>query len=400
MYRIIKVMLLVAWWVGIAGAEGKEPSAAALCAQARALLNPPPGKQRDRNGAIECLRQAVAQGSAEASGMLGRLLLDFCYYTYDREEGLALLRAADSADYKKNSRLIETQLTPPEPFRKSTTDVYFDVSFSRYDEETELATISPRRGSLSGGYGDELSMLYDYAELRSMPQEELKEHADGGNACAGILWAQRELQELTEHYRLSAYPEPQDAKREEAAVTLMQTSADRGYEMAALALAAHYGKTLTNAQNAAEAKDMMEKQLKLLTQAAEQQMCEGVAALINLAIRRRIMFGGELWPLSPEIAQRGIAYLEQRAHAKEDTSTLAAGVMYLWGLYVEPNEEKGVQLLEITALSGEPAACQMLIAYYNGETPLGGKARAAKDLQRAQFYLDLLHRYGPMWESM
>lgn len=167
-----------------------------LCAKAHTLLNPGKGQKRDRNAAIEHLKAAADGGNTEARSMLGRLLLDFCYLTYDRERGLELLREAKKNGAKSNPTLIETELTAPEPFRSSGTDLYFAQPGSRYFNDTILLPATPSKKGLPGGYGDELSMLYDYAEIRTLTQRELKELADKGNTCAGILWAHRELQQV------------------------------------------------------------------------------------------------------------------------------------------------------------------------------------------------------------
>lgn len=374
-----------------------EGSPAELCTKAKALLAPGKGQVRDRNAAIEHLRAAADAGHAGARSMLGRLLLDFCYLTCDREQGLALLRQAKEGGDSSNPTLIGAELTAPEPFRNGGTEIYFTQRHSRYYNDTILLPATPGKKGLVPGYGDELSMLYDYSEIRSLPQEKLKALADKGDTCAGILWAYRELQMLL--YNARRNNTRPDATREAAVLERLQQAAEQGYEQAALVLAAHYGALLVYAADSAEEQQsLLRKAERYMYQAAEQQVQEAAAGLIRNAMLRAHICHEPLPDLPPQIIRQGLDYLEARACAKEDATVQLIGQAYLWGLYTEPDEARGVKLLERTALSGEPAACQILISYFNGE-PLLGKTAPAPRPEKAAYYTELMQRLAPMWQT-
>ena len=371
-------------------------SPAELCAKAKALLNPGRGQVRDRNAALEHLRAAADAGNTEARSILGRLLLDFCYLTYDREQGLDLLHRAKTSGAKSNPTLIGTELSAPPPFRNSGTDIYFTHQHSRYFNDTILLPATPSQKGLPAGYGDELSLLYDYAEIRTLPQEKLKALADKGDTCAGILWAYRELQMIL--YDARQHKTQPDKTREAAAVKLLQQAAERGYEQAALVLATHYGALLVYSIDSLEQQRQLLHEIeRYIRQAAEQQMQESAAALIRNAMLRAHVCQEPLPDLPPQLARQGIDYLEARACAKEDSSVQIIGQVYLWGIFTEPDEARGVKLLERTALCGEPGACQVLVSYFNGE-PLLGKQAPAPRPEKAAYYADIMERLAPMWE--
>ena len=394
-HSLILLICTAAMLLPAMGAPKDSP--AELCTKAKALLNPGKGQVRDRNAAMEHLRAAADAGHTESRSILGRLLLDFCYLTYDREQGLALLQQAKKRGAKSNPTLIDTELIAPEPFRSSGTDIYFTHQHSRYFNDTILLPATPDPKELPPGYGDELSLLYDYAEIRILPQEELKALADKGDTCAGILWAYRELQTLL--YNERQHISQEEKTRESAAEKLLLQAAERGYEQAALVLATYYGALQVYMSDSPEQQQqLLRKVERYMRQAADQQMQEAAAALLLNTMLRAHACQEPLPELPQQLVRQGIDYLEARARAKEDATVHIIGQIYLWGLFTEPDEARGVQLLERTALCGEPGACHILITYFSG-SPLLGKQAPAPRPEKAAYYEDLMHRLAPMWQT-
>ncbi len=352
-----------------------------LIQEARDCLCPGKKGKRDRNKALECLKKAAELGSAEAESMLGRLELDFCYTTYDREKGLLRLQAARSKRCFGNDFLTTLELTAPEPFRSDGTDIYFSSPSSRYFslEDIIILKANPGRKSAAACYGDQLSMLYDYAEIRGMSQAELKKSADRGDVCAGILWAYRVTQKLKD-----------DAETQSAAAYLQQ-AAERGYEWAALVLASHYRISANRkAGNVQQWLQETDDCFALLSLAAEQHLNEAAALAVGLAVQESM--AGKQRELSAELLQEGLSYMEKRARYKLDATVYLLGQMYLWGIFVPQDENKGVEWLEMLALSGDSEACRLLCYYFAGNAPVGKTPRSQPDPAKIRYYASLDRR--------
>lgn len=349
-----------------------------LVRQARAWLSPAAKEKRDRSKAIDCLKIAADRGDAQAESMLGRLLLDFCYTTYSPQKGLELLQSARKKGCHANDFLIGLELTPPTPYQKNGTDIYFSSFSSRYFSLEDIFHLKPR--DKRSVYGDQLSMLYDYAEIRTYSLEKLKKLADKGDIYAGILWAFRVTQNL------------KSDKQTEEAEQFLWDAVNQGYEWAALVLASHLrisGQVRKLGQE--EALALSDPCLSLFIFAAEQQLNEAASLAVGAAVIDSL--SGKHREIPSYVLEKGLEDMKKRARYKWDGTVYFLGQMYLWGVYVPQDEQEGVKWLNMLALSGDPVACDLLCFYFSGKAPEGKPARKEADMKKVEYYSSLPGKY-------
>lgn len=348
-----------------------------LVQKARAYLFPEAGKKRDRSKAMDCLKIAADRGDAQAESMLGRLLLDFCYTTYSPQKGLELLQSARKKGCHANDFLIGLELTAPTPYQKNGTDIYFSSFSSRYFSLEDIFHLKVR--DKRSVYGDQLSMLYDYAEIRTYSLEKLKKLADKGDINAGILWAFRVTQNL------------KFDKQTEEAEQFLWNAVNQGYEWAALVLASHLRisgqvRKLGHDQMLA----LTDPCLSLFLFAAEQQLNEAASLALGAAVSDSL--SGKHREIPSAVLEKGLNDMKKRARYKLDGTIYFIGQMYLWGVYVPQNEQEGVRWLDMLALTGDSTACDLLCFYFSGKAPKGKIARNAVDMKKVMYYSSLSRR--------
>ncbi len=376
------------------------------CLQAKELLCPQKGGVRDRNKAINILRAAVKKGDPNAQSMLGRLLLDFCYNTYAPKLGRELLIAAKKQGVCDNSILLDLELYPPDTISRSITGfVYFYYPTSRYNNYTGIV-ISPnqKNSKLETFYRDDITILYDYSELRIMNDDELNALAEKGDYNALILHVWRNflriycksdkiyspnksyletLNDVTAERVLTS----EITKKFENLTKKLEIAHNAGYENASYILGVMYlvFPDLFDVKDVKKNNEYFQKSLMHLNAAAAQSV--SYASFILLRENVLVALFYPISPISDEIVKNAIKEAENLAQMSDSGSGALStlGAMYLWGIYVKKDEKKGLQYLEKSADNGEINAFYYLGKYYLG-CELDGKQNEPIDAEKARYY--------------
>lgn len=350
-----------------------------LVEMAQSCLHPEIGKKRDRNQAIIYLRKAATRGDTQAMSMLGRLLLDPYYSTYNPEEGKQMLQTAAEGGMTDNYFILSLTVQEPRKFECEGTFIPFATNYGSYINEDIFCSSSNEKPF----YGDELSMLYNYSEIKGFSLSQLDELAKEGDVSCGILWA----------YRITHNSTSQNETELQDAVEYLRRESTRGYEMASLVLASHLGR-VTNRRH--EDKQFiistLRERLSCLMHAYEQGVVETEGVTLATAVKIALL-SGKIPEIPDELIESGLNYMIERAELKYDQSIIVIGNMYLRGFYVEKDETKGVEWLEKLALSGHDEACKTLYYYFSGEYAPPGMEPRERDIKKANYYMDLLWRY-------